>query len=78
MSGYAPIGFYRSSPRVRLSQEYCIGCMKCMSVCPTGAVFQSKHDEAGVKACVVASENCVGCGRCVASCPTHSIGLYMA
>lgn len=78
MSGYAPVGFFRSSPRVRVSPEYCTGCLKCVSVCPLDTVLRAKRTDDGIKAYAKAPDQCVACGRCVRACPTHSIGIYMA
>ena len=49
----------------------CIGCMKCVKACETGAVtvenFCAKVDY----------DKCVGCGKCHAACPVGCIDLYM-
>ena len=49
----------------------CIGCMKCVKACETGAVtvenFCAKVDY----------DKCIGCGKCHAACPVGCIDLYM-
>lgn len=46
----------------------CIGCAKCIPVCPTNAIVgAAKHQHA-----IVASL-CIGCGLCLPPCPTDCI-----
>jgi electron transport complex protein RnfB len=53
-----------------LSEEVCIGCIKCFKVCPTDAVVGAvKQIHA------VLREACTGCGKCVEACPTASMHL---
>lgn len=78
MGAYGPPpGFYCNSPRVKISEEYCIGCMNCISSCPKNDVLRAKQVDDTFKAYVLSPQNCVGCGRCVSSCPTHCISIYL-
>lgn len=78
VGAYAPIGFYRNKPRVRIGEGYCRGCLKCLAVCPMdGRVLAARKEGGEVRAQVVHPELCVGCGRCVNACPTHSISIYL-
>jgi NAD-dependent dihydropyrimidine dehydrogenase PreA subunit len=45
----------------------CLGCKKCLSVCPRNAITLT-----GGKAVINKSE-CVGCGRCVRVCKVKAI-----
>jgi electron transport complex protein RnfB len=50
--------------------EDCIGCTKCLDVCPTDAIIgasQLLHS--------VITEDCIGCERCVPACPVDCIDL---
>lgn len=78
MGAYGPPpGFYKNSPRVRISEDYCTGCMNCISKCPRNDVLRARKVDGKIKAWAPTPENCVGCGRCVNSCPTHSISIYL-
>lgn len=51
-------------PQLMLSPETCIGCGKCLEVCPSGAhtAFDGKHiiDRTICRSCFVCADNCVG------------------
>lgn len=52
----------------RVVDELCIGCTKCMKVCPTDAVMGApKQMHAVIK------DACTGCRACVDVCPTESM-----
>lgn len=54
--------------RFVVQPEGCIGCTKCLPVCPTDALVGAPlqlHD--------VLAEHCTGCGLCVAACPVDCI-----
>ncbi len=53
-------------PVTPISQPSCIGCGKCVSVCPTGSVCMNK----GVP--ITDAGNCMLCMACVAACPEHA------
>jgi Na+-translocating ferredoxin:NAD+ oxidoreductase subunit B len=49
----------------------CIGCTKCLDVCPTDAIIGAQkllHS--------VIEEDCIGCERCVPVCPVDCIELH--
>ena len=77
MGAYAPMGFYRNKPRVKVDEDYCRGCLYCVSACPReGKVLRARKVGREVRAKAEHPEPCVGCGRCVNACPTHSISIY--
>ncbi len=51
------------SPFIKLDEANCHSCMKCVRVCPTGAMTYN-----GMKPEVV-DEDCILCGRCYTTCP---------
>ncbi|MEW5937922.1 MAG: electron transfer flavoprotein subunit alpha [Candidatus Thermoplasmatota archaeon] len=53
---------------IRIIIEKCVGCGKCIKVCPYDAM--EMRDK---KAAIL--ENCVECGACVGSCPAGAIEL---
>jgi NAD-dependent dihydropyrimidine dehydrogenase PreA subunit len=55
---------------LRLDQELCGGCGRCLEVCPHG-VFKM---EAG-KAAIAMRDACMECGACARNCLPHAIFL---
>lgn len=52
---------------LEIQQDYCIGCSRCIKVCPTEALRVS-----GGKAMLYA-DWCIDCGRCFRVCPNRAI-----
>ena len=59
---------YLKNNTLNLNVEKCIGCGKCLEVCPHG-VFSVT----GKKAQVRYKENCMECGACRENCPVEAI-----
>ncbi|MFQ5580356.1 MAG: hydrogenase iron-sulfur subunit [Nitrospiria bacterium] len=54
-----------------LLKEDCIGCLRCVKICPYNAI-----EEFGVKEPVnIIQALCMGCGACDAECPTDAIEM---
>lgn len=51
-----------------VSREQCIGCRRCVDVCPS-FVLEMVNDVA----VVVRGPWCIGCGHCAAVCPTDAV-----
>ena len=56
-----------------ISQDLCIGCGLCASICPFEAIIVEKTD-AGKRARVIRTM-CKGCGTCGSSCPQRAITI---
>ena len=56
-------------PKLALvSEEICIGCCRCLKVCPTDAIVGAAKQIHNV-----IREACTGCGNCVERCPTEAV-----
>ncbi len=52
---------------VVIKEEICIGCSRCLKVCPTDAMIGAPKQIHSV-----IREACTGCGKCVERCPTEA------
>ena len=53
---------------LQLDQQTCIGCGRCLEVCPH-QVFVLE----GKKAAIIAKDDCMECGACALNCPVKAI-----
>jgi uncharacterized Fe-S center protein len=60
-----------SGVRPRVS-EACIGCSKCVSWCPVGAISVK------AKRASIDSDVCIGCAECIVVCPVRAIKINWA
>lgn len=55
---------------VKIEEAHCIGCNKCVSVCPVDAIVgANKHMHS------VLTDLCIGCDLCLPPCPVDCITL---
>ena len=54
---------------IALNKTKCVGCGKCLEVCPTEALYWVE------KEIFVREELCRSCGACVEACPKGAISL---
>lgn len=57
-------------PIAIISEPECIGCTKCIQVCPVDAIIGSAK-----KMHTVISDYCTGCEACIQACPVNCIDL---
>lgn len=55
---------------VKIDEENCIGCAKCLPVCPVDAIIGASK-----QLHVVMADFCVGCDKCIPVCPVQCITL---
>jgi NAD-dependent dihydropyrimidine dehydrogenase PreA subunit len=71
-SGWSPLIKYslipQGRPRVEVDRRSCIGCRRCVEVCPRG-VFRM----AGGRSSAVAEDRCVICRSCFSRCPSGAV-----
>lgn len=53
-----------------VAEEICIGCCRCIKVCPTDAIVGAPKQIHNVL-----REACTGCGACVDRCPTEAVQM---
>lgn len=58
---------------IRIRQDRCVGCGKCMEVCPGNLI---KRDEEG-KAWIKHEEDCWGCTSCLKECHKDAIAFFL-
>jgi len=59
-----------------IDEENCIGCKKCVSVCPMDAISLIESNTEGKKyVAVVNNDMCIGCGVCDRSCQFDALEL---
>lgn len=51
-----------------VAEEICIGCCRCIKVCPTDAILGAAKQIHNV-----IREACTGCGNCIDRCPTEAM-----
>jgi Pyruvate/2-oxoacid:ferredoxin oxidoreductase delta subunit len=56
-----------------IAQSDCVGCGKCLKVCPAGALELAGGD--GTRKARLNEEICLGCGVCVRACAKKAIAL---
>lgn len=54
----------------QVSEDICIGCCRCLKVCPTDAIVGAAKQIHNV-----IREACTGCGNCVERCPTEAVTM---
>ncbi len=58
-----------------VNEHECIGCGKCVKVCPVEAISLTEPKDNQPKVAQINEDICLGCGVCVRNCPTKAISL---
>lgn len=58
---------------IRINKYRCIGCRKCMEVCPGSLIKIDINKKAYIKY----PKDCWGCASCVKECENQAISLYL-
>jgi len=56
---------------VRIDQEKCVKCKRCLQVCPTFSVDEGSINEGKMRI------TCTKCGKCVDACPKKAIFFHV-
>jgi NAD-dependent dihydropyrimidine dehydrogenase PreA subunit len=67
MKGFS---YLKNVATLRLDQALCIGCGRCLEVCPHQVLSL-----AGKKASVTELDACMECGACALNCPVKAIAV---
>ncbi|GGZ91214.1 electron transporter RnfB [Ignatzschineria ureiclastica] len=62
------LGEYIPPQVVRIEEDYCIGCMKCILACPVDAIVGARR-----LMHTVIRDECTGCALCIPPCPLNCI-----
>lgn len=65
-------GEHKSKSVAVIDEASCIGCVKCIAVCPVDAILGSSK----MMHTVILSE-CTGCELCIAPCPVDCISMHI-
>ncbi len=57
---------------IQINSDKCIGCKRCMSVCP-GSLITEQNEKAFMKY----PKDCWGCVSCVKECPVGAIDFFL-
>jgi len=62
--------YLRNVVSLRLDSEKCIGCGRCLEVCPHGVFVLAKG-----KSRIVDRDACMECGACALNCPVDALDV---
>lgn len=60
----------REAMIAKIDEASCIGCTKCLDVCPVDAIIG-----AAKQLHVILQDDCIGCKLCLPPCPVHCIEM---
>lgn len=59
--------------KAEIDIEKCIGCGKCIEVCPQGAIKETVNSKRGTE---IIEKNCIGCQKCQKICKDNAIEIH--
>lgn len=65
------------SPRFFIRSKNCVGCGRCLRLCPAGAITLGEEPGPGnaKKKASIDKEICIGCGECLTACLNNAVGM---
>lgn len=58
---------------IRINIDKCIGCNKCVKICPGNLIYKNELNKAYIKY----EESCWGCAACLKECDFEAIEYYL-
>lgn len=58
---------------IRIDKEMCMGCGKCLTVCPGGLIYGDEEKKAFIKY----PQECWGCTACLKECHFGAINYFL-
>lgn len=58
---------------IKINEDLCVGCGRCMSVCPGTLIYKDENNKAYIKY----PKDCWGCSSCVKECSKRAISIYL-
>lgn len=58
---------------IRINQEKCVGCNRCIGICPGNLIYKNQSNKAYIKY----EESCWGCTACLKECAFEAIEYYL-
>lgn len=58
---------------ISINKEKCIGCRKCINVCPGSLLKADENNKVYIKY----PKDCWGCSSCIKECNEEAISLYL-
>lgn len=58
---------------IRINKDKCVGCNKCIEVCPGNLIAKDKASKAFIRY----ADECWGCTACVKECMVQAINYYL-
>ncbi|GIM28263.1 ferredoxin [Clostridium polyendosporum] len=58
---------------IKIDVNKCVGCGKCLEVCPGSLIYKSKDNKAYIKY----EKDCWGCTACLKECGVEAIKYYL-
>lgn len=58
---------------IRINKDKCVGCNKCIDICPGNLIYKNKFNKAYIKY----EESCWGCTACLKECSVEAIEYYL-
>lgn len=61
--------------QVMFSHDKCVGCGKCVDVCPAGIHYMTTNEQGEAVHCVNRSIDCIGCRKCEEVCISDALDI---